>query len=267
MALNMAKPKIGVFSLTGCGGDQLMILNLEDILLELLNRFDIKNFQEASSYHEKTSLDIAFVEGSVSTKGDLKKLLEVRETSKKLIAIGNCAIDGCVQAMRNNQMSIVDKMKKVYGVEEDLYDALEPRGLSEYVKIDLEIPGCPIEKDEIFRVITSIMHGDIPEQIDYPVCVECKLKGYPCVLVEKGMPCLGPIATAGCGARCPSLGLDCIGCRGPVKNEANVGAETETLRKKGYGEEYIINRLKIFGGNFGDIVMLTKKLHGSSENQ
>ena len=261
----MEKPKTGVFSLTGCGGDQLMILNLEDVLLELLGRFDIKSFQEASSYHEETELDIAFVEGSVSTENDLKKLKEVREKSKMLIAIGDCAIGGCVQAMRNGQMSMAERMKKVYGVEEDYYDVLEAKGLAEYVKVDLEVPGCPIEKEEIFRTITSLLHGDMPEQIDYPVCVECKLNGYLCVLIEKGMPCLGPIITAGCDARCPSLGLDCIGCRGPIKDETNAAAELEVLLKKGYDEKYIINRLRVFGGNFEDIVKLTEKISGESK--
>ena len=213
----MEKPKIGFFSLTGCGGDQLMILNLEDVLIELLTRFDIKSFQEASSYHEETELDIAFVEGSVSTENDLNKLKGVREKSKMLVAIGDCAIGGCVQAMRNGQMSIAEKMKKVYGTEQDYFDVLEPKGLAEYVEVNLEVPGCPIEKKEIFRAITSLLYGDVPEQIDYPVCVECKLKGYLCVLIEKGMPCLGPMITAGCEARCPGLGLDCIGCRGSDK--------------------------------------------------
>jgi sulfhydrogenase subunit delta len=261
----MEKPKIGVFSLTGCGGDQLMILNLEDVLLELLSRFDIKSFQEASSHHEEVELDIAFVEGSVSTEKDLKKLKEVREKSKMLIAIGDCAIGGCVQAMRNGQMSMAERMRKVYGVEEDYYDVLEPKGLAEYVDVDLEVPGCPIEKKEIFRAITSLLHGDVPMQIDYPVCVECKLKGYPCVLVEKGMPCLGPIITAGCDARCPGLGLDCIGCRGPIKDETNAAAELEVLLEKGYDEKYIINRLRFFGGNFEDIVKLTEKISGKSK--
>ena len=124
----MEKPKIGVFSLTGCGGDQLMILNLEDVLLELLSRFDIKSFQEASSHHEEAELDIAFVEGSVSTENDLKKLRGIREKCKMLIAIGDCSIGGCVQAMRNGQMSMAERMRKVYGVEEDYYDVLEPKG-------------------------------------------------------------------------------------------------------------------------------------------
>ena len=262
----MEKPKIGIFSLTGCGGDQLMILNLEDVLLELLNRFDIKNFQEASSHHEEAELDIAFVEGSVSTESDLKKLREVREKSEMLIAMGDCAIGGCVQAMRNGQMSMAERMRKVYGTEEDYYDVLEPKGLAEYVEVDVEIPGCPIEKKEILRAITSILHGDMPEQIDYPVCVECKLKGYPCVLVEKGMPCLGPIIRAGCDARCPGLGLDCIGCRGPIKDETNAAAELDVLLEKGYDENYIFNHLRFFGGNFEDIVKLTERISGNSEN-
>ena len=261
------KPKIGIFSLTGCGGDQLMILNMEPVLLELLGRFDIKDFQEGSSYKEEGELDIALVEGSVSTKTDLERLKEIRERSKMLIAIGDCAISGCVQAMRNGQMSMAERMKKVYGVDEDYYDVLEPKGLSSYVKVDLEIPGCPIEKDEILHAITSLLHGDMPEGIDYPVCVECKLNGYPCVLVEKGMPCLGPLITAGCNARCPGLGLDCIGCRGPIPEEANVAAEVKVLLEKGYDEKYIFNRLRFFGGNFEDVQNLTKKFSEKTEKE
>jgi len=263
----MVKPKIGIFSLTGCGGDQLMILNLENILLELLSRFDIKDFQEGSSYHEDSELDIALVEGSVSTETDLKKLKEIRERSKMLIALGDCAIGGCVQAMRNGQMSMAERMKKVYGVDEDYYDALEPKGLAKHVNVDLEVPGCPIEKEEILRAITSLLHGDLPEEIDYPVCVECKLNGYLCVLVEKGMPCLGPIITAGCDARCPSLGVDCIGCRGPIRDETNAAAELDVLLEKGYDEKYIVNRLRFFGGNFEDIQRLTEKIGGKRKEE
>ncbi len=162
-------------------------------------------------------------------------------------------------------MSMAEKMKKVYGVEETYYDALEPKGLSAYVNVDLEIPGCPIEKEETFRAITSLLHGDMPEQIDYPVCVECKRKEYTCVLVEKDMPCLGPIIVAGCDARCPGLGLDCIGCRGPIEDETNAAAELDVLLEKGYDKEDISNRLRVFCGNFEDIQKLTKDTSNKSK--
>ncbi|MEM2109551.1 MAG: hydrogenase [Candidatus Odinarchaeota archaeon] len=255
---NNGKPKIGVFSLTGCAGDQLMILNLEDELLELLTKFDIKAFQEASSYYENSELDIAFVEGSVSTEHDLKVLKNIRSKSALLVAIGDCATNGCVQAMRNNQTSIAEKMLEVYGVKDNIYMAVEPKGIGEFVKVDYEIPGCPIEKDEILNAMISLLHGDPPLIPDHPVCVECKLNGYPCVIVEEGKPCLGPIIKAGCDARCPGLGLDCIGCRGLITGESNAEAELEALRKRGYSDKYIINRLRFFGGNFDDITVLGK---------
>lgn len=256
------KPKIGVFSLTGCAGDQLMILNLEDVLLDLFSRVDIKSFQEASSYYEDTDLDIAFIEGSVSSKHDIEKLKEIRSKSKIIVAIGDCAVNGCVQAMRNKQTSITERMRDVYGVEDNLYQAVEAKGLGDYVKVDYEVPGCPIEKEEILRVVASLLHGDAPIIIDYPVCVECKLNGYPCVIIEEGKPCLGPIINTGCDARCPGLGLDCVGCRGPIKGETNAQGELEALKKRGYDESYIINRLRFFGGNFEDIEKLTIKILG-----
>ncbi|MCW4050612.1 MAG: hypothetical protein NWE89_12850 [Candidatus Bathyarchaeota archaeon] len=244
----MTKPRLGIFSLTGCAGDQLQILNMEDELLNLVARFHIVDFQEGSSHKESGPIDIAFVEGSVSTETDLRHLKEIRERSSVLIAFGNCATDGCVQAMRNGETTLAQRLKDVYGVEPDYYDALESKPIREYVKVDFSIPGCPVEKDEVVKAITSLLHGDSPLGYSYPVCVECKLHEYPCVIVEDNKPCLGPVVRAGCEARCPGLGLDCIGCRGPVEDGSNFAAELQMLLDKGYTEEFIMNRLRIFSG-------------------
>jgi sulfhydrogenase subunit delta len=256
----MAKPKIGIYNLTGCGGDQLMILNLENEFLDLISKVEVVAFQEASSVKNDEDVDIAFVEGSVSTKMDLERLKDLRRRSKMLIAIGDCAIGGCVQAMRNQEMTMKEKMRQVYGKEEDYFEVLEPYGLSKYVNVDLELQGCPIETTEIRQVLLSLLHGDRPEIKDYPVCAECKLNEYQCLLVDKGMPCLGPIIAAGCNARCPGLGIDCVGCRGPITNETNAAEELHTLKEKGYDERYIENRLRFFGANFEGIAKLSQLL-------
>jgi sulfhydrogenase subunit delta len=127
--------------------------------------------------------------------------------------------------------------------------------LDAYVKVDHSIPGCPVEKDEVLRGITSLLHGDSPPRYSYPVCVECKLQGYPCLIVEQNKPCLGPVVRAGCKARCPGLGIDCIGCRGPVEGGGNYAAELKMLLDRGYTREYIMNRLKIFSGNLPEDLM------------
>lgn len=242
------KPRVGIFSLTGCAGDQLQILNMEDELLDLASHIHIVDFQEGSSHKEGGPVDVAFVEGSVSTETDLKHLHEIRERSKILIAFGNCAVEGGIQAMRNNEGSIAERLKEVYGVEPGFFDARISKPLNEYVKVDLDIPGCPVEKEETLRAITSLLHGDLPLRFTYPVCVECKLNEYPCVIVEDGKPCLGPVIRAGCDARCPGLGLDCIGCRGPVDSASGFAAEYSMLLEKGYSKEFILNRLRVFSG-------------------
>jgi len=251
------KPKIGIFSLTGCGGDQLQILNMEDILLDLLSNFDIVDFQEASSRKEEGDIDVAFVEGTVSTEKDLKHLLEIRERSKVLIALGNCATDGCIQAMKNDE-DIRERFQEVYGVNPDEFDARPSQPLSEFIKVEYEIPGCPVEKEEVLHGITSLLNGDSPPRYTYPVCVECKLNEYPCVITEKNLPCLGPVVRAGCDARCPGLGLDCIGCRGPIEDQSNYASELLMLKERGYDDDFILNRLKVFSGKLETLTEETK---------
>ena len=244
----MSKPRLGIFSLTGCAGDQLQILNMEDDLLQLAGNFTIVDFQEGSSFVESGPVDVALVEGSVSTEHDKKKLMEIRERSKLVVAFGNCATEGCIQAMKNNQSTLEERLKEVYGVEPGFFDAVTPKPIREYVKVDLEIPGCPVEKTETLRAITSLLIGSLPNRYTYPVCVECKINEYPCVITEYGKPCLGPLIKAGCDARCPGLGLDCIGCRGPVEGTENFAAEYKMLLDLGYTKEYIIDKLRLFSG-------------------
>ena len=248
----MSKPKLGIFSLTGCGGDQLQILNMEDQLLDLVSRFDIIDFQEGSSRKVEGPIDISFIEGTVSTEHDLGKLKEIRERSKIVIALGNCAIEGCIQVMRNGETSLKERLKDVYGVDEGFFDAKLSKPITEYIDVEFSIPGCPIEKEETLRGITSLLHGDAPPYYSYPVCVECKLNEYPCVITEYGMPCLGPVIRAGCDARCPGLGLDCIGCRGPVEGAENFAAEYQMLLDRGYSKKDILNRLRVFGGELSE---------------
>jgi sulfhydrogenase subunit delta len=251
----LAKPRIGIFGLTGCGGDQLQILNMEDELLELMAKFNILDFQEGSSYIDEGPLDIAFVEGTVSSEKDLHHLRKIRDRTSILVALGNCATEGCVQAMRNKDTTLAERMKEVYGTKVMITEALEPQPLDAYVKVDHIIPGCPVEKDEVLKGITSLLNGDSPPRYPYPVCVECKILEYPCLIVEQNKPCLGPVVRAGCKDRCPGLGIDCIGCRGPVEGGGNYAAELKMLLDKGYTKEYIVNRLKVFSGKFSEDLM------------
>lgn len=250
------KPKVGFYELTGCAGDMLHILHMEDVLLDIFSKIDLVEFRMASSMKKSGSVDIAFVEGSVTTEEDLEFLKSIREKSSTLVAIGDCAVWGGIQAsMTGEDWRVL--MREVYGVEEKYFGFLgEHKPLSECVRVDYELPGCPIEQDEFVRLLLELLEGITPRVKDYPVCVECKIREIPCLIVEKGEPCLGPITVGGCRARCPYYGTSCIGCRGPVKEEANVAGEVSALLEKGWSREEILKRMELFAKRYGEIEKL-----------
>jgi len=244
----MGKPTVGIYGLTGCAGDQLVILNCEDELLDIAEALDIKFFPMAMTGNdEECPLDIVFVEGSVVQPEDEQMLKKLRGRAKLLVAIGTCAVWGGLPAMKN-EISRQELKMQVYGPAGKAFKTIVPRPLNSFVKVDLAVSGCPIEKEQLLQTVASLLHGDLPCLPTYAVCTECKMSEYPCLLVEAGQFCLGPLTVAGCKARCPSYGQPCRGGRGPVE-EANAASEAKVLKEKGFTWLDIQNRLRTFAAS------------------
>lgn len=235
-------PCIAVESLTGCAGELLVIL---DNLEQLLPFVRIVSFPFAQSKNECGPVDITFVEGSVSQPHDIEKLKRIRSNSRWLIAIGNCAVWGCVQAGACSRCHVEDMLHAVYGDESPI-KALPARPLSDFVHVDAMLSGCPINATQFLSVTASLLKDHLPYITHKPVCLECKLRENPCVLIEKNLPCLGPVTAAGCGALCPSLGAACYGCWGPCQSPQMVAMAT-ILQEKGYELDEVLSRLQTFG--------------------
>ena len=213
---NRQRPRLAVFKFASCDGCQLSVLNLEDDLLALGQALDIAYFPEASSRMEAGPYDIALVEGSITTAEDAHRIRSMREQVKVLITIGACATAGGIQALRN--WDDVESFKQaVYPSPHYIQSLKTSTPISEHVHVDFELWGCPIDKGQLLRVITDLLAGLRPRIQAESVCLECKRRGNVCVLVAKGVPCLGPVTRAGCGAICPSMGRDCYGCFGPAE--------------------------------------------------
>ncbi|MCL4416619.1 MAG: NADH:ubiquinone oxidoreductase, partial [Actinobacteria bacterium] len=161
----MNKPKIGVFGLTGCGGCQLEILNLEDHLLDFISAVDIVHFTEAISEHSDT-YEIALIEGSVSTKHDLERLEHIDKIANTIIAIGACSCTGGLNCLKN--LYGTEKAKElVYGDKKDWIDAIDTKPIDAYVKVDYYARGCPPNRFEIVDVVKSLIVGKNPEIPNY----------------------------------------------------------------------------------------------------
>jgi coenzyme F420-reducing hydrogenase gamma subunit len=93
--------------------------------------------------------------------------------------------------------------------------------IADHVVVDAELRGCPIDPGQLLELLTAVVVGRRPQLPDESVCAECKRRGATCVIVAKGIACLGPVTRTGCGALCPVFGRGCYGCFGP-RGDANV---------------------------------------------
>jgi coenzyme F420-reducing hydrogenase gamma subunit len=216
----MAAPKLAVWKFTSCDGCQLSLLDLEDELLAIADRVQLAYFLEASSAHVEGPYDLSLVEGSITTPEDRERIAEIRAASHVLVTIGACATAGGIQALRNFA-DVEGFLAAVYATPEYVSTLETSTPISEHVRVDLELQGCPINKRQLLEVISAYLHGRRPNIPAYSVCVECKRRGTPCVMVARGVPCLGPITHAGCGALCPAYARGCYGCFGP-KEQPNI---------------------------------------------
>ena len=257
------KPRVGIIGLTGCAGDQLQILNCEDELIKLAQKLDIVDWVMVKSENDHASrLDIAFVEGVVATQRDLDALKEVRARSRTLVAIGTCAVWGGLPAMRNAlPQEVLARQVHDKGVAHP--DTAEARPASHFVPFDIMLAGCPIERHEFLRTVNALLLGTRAELPRVPVCWECKTRENLCRVVHSGEVCCGAMTRGGCGARCPSHGVACGGCRGPVE-EPNYDANITMFKGKGISWMDIARRMECFSAPVWMKLGLEQEVHRES---
>ena len=181
----MSRTTLAVWKFASCDGCQLTLLDCEDELLTLAAEVQIATFPEASSAMVGGPYDVSLVEGSITTRHDEERIREIREQSRVLVTIGACATAGGVQALRNFA-DIAEFTSVVYA------------------------------KPEYIDTLAALLIGRKPRIPAKTVCTECKLRGVTCLVVAEGIPCLGPVTHAGCGALCPRHHRGCFGCFGPA---------------------------------------------------
>jgi coenzyme F420-reducing hydrogenase gamma subunit len=146
------KLRVGIFSFTadeGCVIQFLEILNYK--FFDWVEKVEFRNARVLKSGNEITPLDVAFIEGAISNHKEEGKLKAIRAASKKVVAIGSCAINGSPSNHRN----FFDEK-----TTEEIQPVLEHFGhrstvvpIHELVKVDDQVPGCPIIEQAFVEVM------------------------------------------------------------------------------------------------------------------
>ena len=227
----MEKAKTAVVRLTTCGTCQFELFKEDKDLKETMKFLDI-------SHPEKDDLeeryDLLLVEGGISKEEEESLLKEVRERAKTVMAVGACACFGGIPSPGD-----------FLGEEVKFDPPWRLKPVNSAIDVDYMIRGCPINTSEFSYYIRSVLMDKRPFRKHFPVCVECRMNGTPCLL-ERGELCLGPLTEAGCGAPCTDNGKPCEGCRGPL-DDGNLNSTIEIMDKYGLDKKDLSNKYDQIG--------------------
>ena len=170
------KIKLATTSLAGCFGCHMSFLDIDERILDLVELVefdrspitDIKNIGDC---------DVGLIEGGVCNAENVEVLREFRQRCKVLVAVGACAINGGIPAMRN-QFEVRECLEEAYidgvGVSNPqipndpelplLLNKVHP--IHEVVKVDYFLPGCPPSGDAFWTFLTELIDGK-PIQFPY----------------------------------------------------------------------------------------------------
>ena len=235
---------LAVWKFASCDGCQLSLLDCEDELLAIADHLVFANFAEASSAVVPGPYDLSLVEGSITTAHDAERIQEVRRQSRVLVTIGACATAGGIQALRNFA-DVAEYTRVVYARPDYIATLATSTPIAAHVPVDLELRGCPIDRRQLIELISAYLNGRKPVIHGSSVCIECKQRGTPCVMVAHGTPCLGPVTHSGCGALCPSIGRGCYGCFGPMESP-NTAALAAGWQRLGAGRGDLLRAFRSF---------------------
>ncbi|MDO8963059.1 MAG: NADH:ubiquinone oxidoreductase [Coriobacteriia bacterium] len=238
-------PRLVVLSLASDFGCQVNLTNMEDDLLDVLGLVDLSYWQLASSGHMPAEYDVAIIEGAVTTGEHVELLKSVRATAAVVIAVGTCANTGGIPAMAN-LVPLDMRYATVYG-DGDVLVALgriAPAPVDSVIDVDYHVPGCPLDRAEFMRVLSRVLLGLSDRVPDMTMCASCKISENVCFF-DRDSACLGLVTRAGCGAKCPSLGRACSGCRG-IAPDANLDSARAIFAGHGRAAGELDDMLRIY---------------------
>lgn len=168
----MTKARVATVWLDGCSGCHMSLLDMDERLILLAEKIDLVYSPLVDAKQFPENVDVALVEGSVSTEEDLHKIKLIRKNSRVLVSLGDCAVTGNVPSMRT-LFPLAKVLDRVY-VENSTINRHAPtkvvprlleqvRPLHEVVAVDLYLPGCPPSAENIFFAISELLEGRMPE--------------------------------------------------------------------------------------------------------
>lgn len=170
------KIRIATASLAGCFGCHMSLLDIDERLIDLVAHIEFDR-TPLTDIKQIGRCDVGLIEGGVCNAENVEVLKAFRRHCNLLVAVGACAINGGIPAMRN-QYPLTECLEEAYlhgsGIDQPqipsdpelplLLDQVHP--IHDVVWIDYFLPGCPPSADTIFTFLDELLSGK-PIQFAY----------------------------------------------------------------------------------------------------
>ena len=167
----MKKIRLATVWLDGCAGCHMSLLDIDEAILGVAARVDVVYGPLVDAQEFPKAVDVTLIEGAISSQDDLEKVNNIRKRSKLVVALGDCAVNGNVPAMRN-QIAPRKLLERIYiegaqegkGIPTSGVPALLRQAVPvhQVVKVDLYVPGCPPPASAIAFVLGELLEGRVP---------------------------------------------------------------------------------------------------------
>jgi coenzyme F420-reducing hydrogenase gamma subunit len=148
---------VGWFSFTCCEDSTILFTELLndnfDAWRELV---EFRHVKALKMKNELRDLDVAFIEGAISSKSQADEVIKIRKNSKHVVAIGACACTGMPSASRNNFTP--DHITERIQWYLDQFDYSEKvLKLDEVIKVDDQVNGCPMNVEKFYAALDKYL--------------------------------------------------------------------------------------------------------------
>jgi NAD-reducing hydrogenase small subunit len=166
------KIKLATVWLDGCSGCHMSFLDIDERILDLAAKADLVYSPLVDAKEFPDMVDVTLIEGAVSSEGDLEKIKHVRQHTRILVSLGDCAVTANVPGMRNpfGVQSVLDRAyienaQRNPQIPDQVIPKLLPKSqpVHEIVPVDVFVPGCPPHRDAIYYVLSTLVAGKTPE--------------------------------------------------------------------------------------------------------
>lgn len=150
------KIRIGWFSYSCCEDSTIVFTELlNDHWREWKQIFDFIHARVLQARNRWEPMDIAFIEGAVASGHQAEEIRKIRGLAKYVVAIGSCACTGLPSAQRN---TFTDAQKKDVEFLVARFGGLDKvKKLSEVIKVDAEVSGCPMDPKKFIEAATALI--------------------------------------------------------------------------------------------------------------